>query len=101
MKHAAEPEEVFVTDARGQLADAIIEAYKSSAQMLTYSRQELDIADFDAVMLRVQADSPDVIINCAANNNVEDAEDEPNEALTANAFAVRVLARAARDIDTT
>ena len=46
--------------------------------------------------LASDADPPDVIINCAAYNNVDLAEDEPDKALTANAFAVRVLARAAR-----
>ena len=92
---------VLVTGARGQLAGAIIETYKHCAQVLAYSREALDIADFDAVMSRAQADRPDVIINCAAYNNVEGAEDEPDKALTANAFAVRVLARAAQDIGAT
>jgi dTDP-4-dehydrorhamnose reductase len=92
---------VLVTGARGQLARAIIDAYQDSAQVLAYSRGALDIADFDNVMSRVQADSPDVIINCAAYTNVERAEDEADAALTANAFAVRVLARAAQDIGAT
>ncbi len=42
-------------------------------------------------------DRPDVIINCAAYNDVDRAEDEPEQALTVNAFAVRVLARAAAE----
>jgi dTDP-4-dehydrorhamnose reductase len=91
------PQRVLVTGARGQLAGAIIDAYKVSARVLGYSREELDIADFNAVMSRLEADRPDVIINCAAYNNVDLAEDEPSKALTANAFAVRVLARAAQD----
>ena len=64
---------------------------------MAYSREDLDIADFDAVMARVRADRPDVIINCAAYNNVDRAEDEPDKALKVNAFGVRVLARAAED----
>jgi dTDP-4-dehydrorhamnose reductase len=92
---------VLVTGARGQLAGAIIEAYKESAQVLAYSREELDIADLDAVMARTQADRPDVIINCAAYTNVDGAEDEADKALTANAFAVRVLARAAQEVGAT
>ena len=91
---------VLVTGARGQLAGALIEAYKD-AQVLAYAREELDIADFDAVMSRVERERPDVIFNCAAYNNVELAEDEPDEALTANAFAVRILARAAHQFDAT
>jgi dTDP-4-dehydrorhamnose reductase len=36
-----------------------------------------------------------VIVNCAAYNDVDGAEDHPIDALNANAFAVRALARAA------
>jgi dTDP-4-dehydrorhamnose reductase len=61
-----------------------------TARRFSYSREALDITDFDAVMSRVQTDRPDVIINCAAYNDVEGAEDHADEALTANAFAVRV-----------
>src|SRR5688572_24980558 len=49
-------------------------------------------------MERVRADRPDVIVNCAAYNNVDKAEDEAGVALTVNAFAVRVLARAAKTV---
>ena len=38
---------------------------------------------------------PDVIVNCAAYNDVDGAEDHPVDALNVNAFAVRALARAA------
>ena len=92
---------VLVTGARGQLAGAIVQAYKDCAQVLAYSREELDITNFDHVMSRVRADRPDLIINCAAYNNVDGAEDEVDTALTVNAFAVRVLARAARDTGAT
>jgi dTDP-4-dehydrorhamnose reductase len=92
---------VLVTGARGQLAGAIIEAYRDTGQVLAYSHAELDIADFDAVMARVQAERPDVIFNCAAYNDVDRAEDDAAAALTVNAFAVRVLARAAETIGAT
>jgi dTDP-4-dehydrorhamnose reductase len=86
---------VLVTGARGQLAGAIIDAYTDRAEVVACSHEELDIADVDAVMSRVQADLPDAIFNCASFNNVDRAEDEPRPAFTVNAFAVRVLARAA------
>jgi dTDP-4-dehydrorhamnose reductase len=92
---------VLVTGARGQLAGAIIDAYKNSAQVLAYSREELDIADFDAFMSRVGDERPDVIFNCAAYTHVDKAEDEVARALTVNAFGVRVLVRAAEAIGAT
>ena len=88
---------VLVTGARGQLAGTMIDGFAGTAEVLAYTRTQLDIADFDAVMARVATDRPDVIINCAAYNNVDRAEDDPREALSVNAFAVRVLARAARE----
>jgi len=88
---------VLVTGARGQLAGAIVDAYRDCAQVLAYSRSELDVTDFGAVMAHVQGHKPDIIINCAAYNSVDAAEGEPEAALNANAFAVRILARAASE----
>jgi dTDP-4-dehydrorhamnose reductase len=56
---------------------------------------ELDITDHAAVRARVAQERPDAIVNCAAYNNVDGAEDEAVVALQVNAFAVGSLARAA------
>ncbi len=92
---------VLVTGSRGQLAGAIIDAFKDAADVRAYSRDELDITDFTAVMARVGADRPDVVINCAAYNNVDQAEEDAAAAMNVNAFAVRVLARAAAEVGAT
>ena len=92
---------VLVTGAGGQLAGTIVDAYKDTAEVVAYSRQDLDISDFDTIMARVRADRPDVIVNCASYNYVDRAEDEPEQALTTNAFAVRVLARASAETGAT
>jgi dTDP-4-dehydrorhamnose reductase len=57
------------------------------------------MADPDAVARAVATVRPDVIINCAAFNDVDGAESAPVAALAVNAFAPRNLARAARDAD--
>ena len=44
---------------------------------------------------------PNVIINCAAFNDVDGAEDRPVDALSVNAFALRTLARAADAVGAT
>lgn len=86
---------VLVTGARGQLAGAIVDVFAQSAEVLACPHADLDISDFGAVMSRVGADRPDVILNCASYNAVDRAEDEPEQAMAVNALAVRVLARAA------
>ena len=63
--------------------------------MIAHGRHGLDVTDPVAVRDTVAAASPALVINCAAFNNVDGAEDLPAEALAVNAFAVRSLARAA------
>jgi dTDP-4-dehydrorhamnose reductase len=56
---------------------------------------ELDIASAEDVAATMARVNPDVVVNCAAFNDVDGAEDRPLEAFALNAFAVRSLARAA------
>ena len=86
---------VFVTGAGGQLAAAVADAFAGRADVRARSHRELDIADPREVERQIADAAPHVIVNCAAYNQVDRAEQEPLAALEANAFGVRVLARAA------
>lgn len=86
---------VLVTGASGQLAGAIASVFGRDSDVTALTRQELDITDDGAANAAVAAHRPDVVVNCAAWNDVDGAEAEPVAALEANAFAVRSLARAA------
>jgi len=86
---------VLVTGASGQLAGAVAEVFGRGSDVTALTRAVLDITDDRAVNDAVAAHRPDVVINCAAYNDVDGAETEPVVALEVNAFAVRSLARAA------
>jgi dTDP-4-dehydrorhamnose reductase len=89
-----ESRRVIVTGADGQLAAAIIAAFRDH-DIVALTRSTLDVTDHAAVA-RVVADArPSLIVNCAAFNDVDGAEDRPLDALAVNAFALRSLARAA------
>lgn len=88
---------VLVTGAGGRLGAAIVQAFQDH-QVIAHMHATLDIADATAVSRAVAASHPDVIINCAAFNDVDGAETAPVAALAVNAFAPRNLARAARDV---
>jgi dTDP-4-dehydrorhamnose reductase len=64
-------------------------------EVIAHTRATLDVTDVDAVADAVNDAVPDVIINCAAFNLVDDAETRTSDAFAVNAFAVRSLARAA------
>jgi dTDP-4-dehydrorhamnose reductase len=86
---------VFVTGVRGLLGAAIVREF-ADAEVHAFSHQQLDVTDESAVTAAVDASRPDVIINCAAYNDVDEAEGQAALALRVNALGVLALARAAR-----
>lgn len=89
---------VLVVGARGQLGALTAERWRARRPVLALGRAELDLTDHAAVM-RVATDArPGIILNCAAYNQVDQAESDALGALRGNAFAVRSLARAASEV---
>ena len=87
---------VAVVGARGQLGAAVVHEFAAAGHELTaFAHADLELNDAAAVESALAKIGPDVIINCAAYNAVDAAEDHPLEALRVNALAVRTLARAA------
>jgi dTDP-4-dehydrorhamnose reductase len=89
-----ESRRVIVTGANGQLATAIVAAFRD-CEIVALTRSMLDVTDHAAVARVVAEARPSLIVNCTAFNDVDGAEDRPLDALAVNAFAVRSLARAA------
>lgn len=89
---------IFVTGAAGQLGAVIVRQFQEAGDVVTAAtRQVLDLRRHADVMAAVGGARPDVIVNCAAYNDVDGAEDAIQQAFETNAFAVRSLARAARE----
>lgn len=87
---------VLVTGAHGQLGGAVLRAF-ADWDVVAHTRDSLDVTSPPAVRKAVAEAQPSLIVNCAAWNDVDGAEDRPEDALAVNAFAVRSLARAADD----
>jgi len=86
---------ILVVGAAGQLGTAIADRFASRANVIRATRADVDLSATKAVEQFVAGHAPDALINCAAYNNVDGAEDHPVDALTVNATAVRALARGA------
>lgn len=76
---------------RGQLGTAL--RSRLSGDVVSPDRAELDLANSTRVSERVRSLRPELVINAAAYNLVDRAEDEPEVAFRQNAFAVRNLAQ--------
>lgn len=87
---------ILVTGARGLLGAAIIREFSADAEVTALDRAALDIRDAAAVRKAIDAARADVVVNCAAYNDVDGAEDDAVGALELNAMAVRTLAAASR-----
>ena len=92
---------VLVTGAAGQLGATVGTRFASEHRVVALDRSALDITDSDRVGDAIREAAPTVIVNCAAYNDVDGAEDDAVGALAVNAFGVRALARAAREVDAT
>ena len=90
-----------MTGAGGQLGRTLARVFALECDVVPLARADLDLTDDAAVRATVAQMRPDVVLNCAASNAVDGAEDDPVTALAVNAFGVRSLALASADVDAT
>jgi dTDP-4-dehydrorhamnose reductase len=86
----------LITGKNGQLAQAFIKRFKErSLNFIAPDEAQLDITDPKAVGDAAVALKPDIIINCAAYNLVDKAEQDMATAFSVNAMGPKNLAQAA------
>ena len=85
---------VIVTGAGGLLGSAVVREFERRDDVIPMDRAGLDVTDADAVRSVIDRERPDAVINCAAYNQVDAAEEAPRVALEVNAFAALTLAQA-------
>ena len=91
---------ILVTGADGQLGRSLQRAAVGAEdEYLFTDAAELDITDREAVVGYVAENRVDIIVNCAAYTNVEQAETQEVVAYELNATAVGYLAEAAKAND--
>jgi dTDP-4-dehydrorhamnose reductase len=85
---------ILITGADGQLGQTFTEILKKKKiDSLCLEKQELDITDPVKLEKTVRQYQPDFLINCAAYNDVDKAEQDEKTAFLINAIGVRNLAR--------
>jgi dTDP-4-dehydrorhamnose reductase len=86
---------ILLIGALGQLGIDLQMVLKAH-EVIPVDKEEIDVCDAPQVDAMVDSLRPDVVLNCAAFNRVDEAEDAPEAAFAVNTFAVRNLALAAR-----
>ncbi|HTG00209.1 MAG TPA: dTDP-4-dehydrorhamnose reductase [Nitrospirota bacterium] len=89
----------LITGKNGQLAKEFIRRLQQDSQEVAAPEErDLDITNSRIVADTVRSFRPDVILNCAAYNAVDKAEQDPAAAFRVNADGPRNLARAASGV---
>lgn len=88
----------LITGANGQVGYWLAKKLQNNSEFLALTRQELDIADKDAVNKIVSNFHPDVVINASAYTAVDKAESEPEIAHAVNVVGAKNLAKISREI---
>jgi dTDP-4-dehydrorhamnose reductase len=84
---------IIVTGAGGRLGAALVREWTAAGLEVTgFGRQELDLARPEQMRSALDAADFGVLVNCAAQTNVDRCETERDEATQINAHAVRTLA---------
>ena len=92
------PPSVLIVGAAGQLGERMAAQLAARYPVTPLTRRDVDVTDARALRAAVIDRRPGVVINCAAYNNVDAAEDAAAHAIEVNALAVGTLARAVADV---
>jgi dTDP-4-dehydrorhamnose reductase len=87
---------ILVTGALGQLGYELARWLAPCGDVVGVDREEIDLADPDALVRGVRAIAPQLIVNAAAYTAVDRAETEPARARAVNARAPAILAEEAK-----
>ncbi|MEP7078811.1 MAG: dTDP-4-dehydrorhamnose reductase [Chthoniobacterales bacterium] len=88
----SEKPRILIVGTGGRLGSALLREYGKSAEVIGFDRQSLDLGNAETVRQVLQPVRFDVLINCAAQTNVDRCETERAEAWEVNAEAPKVLA---------
>ena len=88
----------LITGSAGQLAREFKEILsKRGLQFFAPPEKECDITNFVQIKKVIDQIKPDIIINCAAYNNVDEAEENPELAYLVNSKAVDNLVQICKE----
>ncbi len=89
---------VVVVGSKGMLAQDLIPMIAKEHETLSFDKDQVDITDKKSVFDLVGRIEPDLVINCAAYNQVDQAETNREAAFRVNAYGVQQLALACQEV---
>ena len=89
---------ILLTGKTGQIGEELNNIIGDLGNLITVDKEQLDLSKPNSIEPVILNIKPDIIINPAAYTAVDKAEKEPDLAMTVNAIAPGLLAKAARKV---
>ena len=89
---------ILLTGKTGQIGEELNNIVGDLGNLITVDKEQLDLSKPNSIEPVILDIKPDIIINPAAYTAVDKAEEEPDLAMTVNALAPGLLAKAARKV---
>ena len=89
---------ILLTGKTGQIGKELNNIVGDLGNLITVDREQLDLSKPNSIEPVILDIKPDIIINPAAYTAVDKAEEEPDLAMTVNAIAPGLLAKAAKKV---
>jgi dTDP-4-dehydrorhamnose reductase len=83
---------IVIAGAGGRLGAALMREYRASFDVIGFTHAQLDLGNLEGLRATLEPIQFNLLINCAAQTNVDRCETEREEAFLLNAEAPRVLA---------
>ena len=89
---------ILLTGKTGQIGEELNNIVGDLGNLITVDKEQLDLSKPNSIEPVILDIKPDIIINPAAYTAVDKAEEEPDLAMTVNAIAPGLLAKAAKKV---
>ncbi len=97
-KSTGKKKKVLLLGKDGQVGQALTQIMDSGFELVACGRKQLDLTDTYKLKELIKATNPAVIINAAAYNHVDGAEDDRDRAMQVNAEAPGVMAEVSSQV---
>ena len=82
---------ILIIGAKGMLGQELVKVFNNQ-EVIAWDREDCDITNKEDIQTKIRGLKPNVVINAAAYNNVDKAEEEKEIADKINGYAVGYLA---------
>ncbi|MDJ0898248.1 MAG: dTDP-4-dehydrorhamnose reductase [Xenococcus sp. MO_188.B8] len=92
---------IVLVGSTGQVGQELLKTLSTLGELITLTRQELDLTNSDQIAKTIASWQPKIIINASAYTAVDKAESESELAMAINADAPKIMAQIARELSAT